>query len=167
MLVISYSCLLFSVKIQTQIYSRCTPNLQHPNCSIFPLYSAVKVTEKRLLISIARALLFHRSLFPPTKMLHKHFLLACLFQFYFAKAAIILWSNKKVEISPLLPFDDEDLENLVEKLEVEKVFLFKVVLNNGNTMVPKNLRDVMNGFYSSFNPNGNVGTADAVGKDLI
>lgn len=69
-----------------------------------------------------------------------------------------------MEISPLLPFDDEDLEKLVEKLEVKKVFLFKVTLPSRNAIVPQNLKEAIGSFYSSYNPNGNVGTANATGK---
>lgn len=94
----------------------------------------------------------------------KHITIFIFLHIFSLECAIILWSNKKVEISPLLPFDDEDLEKLVEKLEVKKVFLFKVTLPSRNSIVPQNLKEAIGSFYSSYNPNGNVGTANATGK---
>ncbi|XP_030764214.1 uncharacterized protein LOC115888588 [Sitophilus oryzae] len=91
-----------------------------------------------------------------------HHLLTIFLNIYVINAAIIAWSNKKVEISPLLPFDDEDLEKLVKTLGVERVYLFKVSLKDGNAAIPKNLKEVMNGFHSSYNPNGNIATSNAV-----
>ncbi|XP_050305099.1 uncharacterized protein LOC126742498 isoform X2 [Anthonomus grandis grandis] len=85
-----------------------------------------------------------------------------ILKFYITNAAILVWSNKEVRISPLLPFDDEDLEALVKKLDVKKVFLFKVELKSRNAVIPRNLKEVLEGFHSSFNPNGNIGTAKAV-----
>ncbi|KAF7274635.1 hypothetical protein GWI33_012682 [Rhynchophorus ferrugineus] len=94
--------------------------------------------------------------------MHVSHLIPFFLNIYIINAAVLLWSTKKVEISPLVPFDDEDLDALVRNLDIEKVYLFKVSLKDRNAVVPKNLQEVMNGFYSSYNPNGNVATANAV-----
>ncbi|KAL1497831.1 hypothetical protein ABEB36_008722 [Hypothenemus hampei] len=83
------------------------------------------------------------------------------------KAAILAWSNHKLEISPLLPFDDDDLEKLARQLNVKQVFLFKVALKSRTSPVPSNLKEVIVPFYSSFNPNGNIGTSNATELPLL
>ncbi|ERL90187.1 V-type proton ATPase subunit S1 [Dendroctonus ponderosae] len=82
-------------------------------------------------------------------------------------AAIIVWSNKRVEVSPLLPFDDDDLEKLASKLEVKNVFLFRVALKTSTAPIPKNLREVIEPYHSSYNPNGNIATANATELSLL
>ncbi|CAG9760515.1 unnamed protein product [Ceutorhynchus assimilis] len=96
----------------------------------------------------------------------KYALICIFFKYCVINAAIIVWSNKKVEISPLLPFDDEDFENLVKKLDVNKVYVFKVGLKSRNAVIPKNLKEVIDPFYSSYNPNGNIGTSKAIELSL-
>ncbi|XP_066253268.1 uncharacterized protein [Euwallacea similis] len=96
-----------------------------------------------------------------------HILLFIFLNIFTLEGAIILWSNKKVEVSPLLPFDDEDLEQLVKRLEVKKVYLFKVGLKSRTAIIPKNLKEIMSGFHSSYNPNGNIATADATELSLL
>lgn len=69
-----------------------------------------------------------------------------------------------MEVSPLLPFDDEDLEKLASELEVKSVFLFRVALKTSTASIPKNLREVIEPYHSSYNPNGNIATANATGR---
>ncbi|XP_060528513.1 uncharacterized protein LOC132703344 [Cylas formicarius] len=89
------------------------------------------------------------------------FLVICIY-IYAINAALLFWSNKKLHISPLLPFDDEDLENLVHKLDNPKLFTFKVHLQSHRNNIPTNIKQLLKGYHSAYNPNGNIATSKAI-----
>lgn len=82
---------------------------------------------------------------------------------YLAQTAILLWSNKQLNISPLQEFTDTDFENLLENLDNPDVYIFK---NPSNDLSPS-IRDVIHNYYSAYNPNGNINFENATGTDYL
>lgn len=88
--------------------------------------------------------------------------LVLLINIYVAQSAILLWSNKKLNISPLKPFNDDDFENLIDNLENPYVYIFK---NPTNELSP-NLKYALQNFYSAYNPNGDISSENATGTQF-
>lgn len=78
-----------------------------------------------------------------------------------AKAAVFLWSNKKVEISPLQTFTKEQFSNLTKELDNPEVYYFR------SSRISPNIRDIIDGYYSAFVPNGDFNIEGSIGKIYI
>ncbi|XP_023012524.2 V-type proton ATPase subunit S1 [Leptinotarsa decemlineata] len=65
-----------------------------------------------------------------------------------SNAAVFIWSNRPVQISPLLPFTSEEFSELIEKFENPEVHIFK-----SPTALPDTIKHITEGFYTAYSPN--------------
>ncbi|CAG9819197.1 unnamed protein product [Phaedon cochleariae] len=70
---------------------------------------------------------------------------------FYSNAAVFLWSNQHILISPLQSFTSEDFSKLIASLSDPEVYIFRspVVLSD-------DFKVVKEGFYSTYNPNASL-----------
>lgn len=79
------------------------------------------------------------------------FIFSLLLNISISKAAVFLWSNKKLEISPLQPFTMEQFSNLTKELGDPEVYYFR-----SSSRIPPDIKDIIHGYYSAYVPNGDI-----------
>ncbi|CAH0555315.1 unnamed protein product [Brassicogethes aeneus] len=87
-----------------------------------------------------------------------YFLIPFLLCLSLANAAVLIWSNKDIKLSPLKQFDDEDLNNLKVSLNNPRVFLFK----SPTSEISLEFKKIISGYKSAYNPNGNINAEQAI-----
>lgn len=75
-----------------------------------------------------------------------------------ASAALFMWSNRKFQIPALDSFDEDNLQDLIEKLNYPDVTIFK-----GNGALMPEFRDILENYYTAYTPNGDMNTENATG----
>lgn len=88
-------------------------------------------------------------------------LLFVFFYFHIINAAVLLWSDQEVKISPLQKFTDKDLLKLTENLERPDVHIFQ-----SPTQVSPVFKEILNGYYSAYTPNGNIESENITCKSV-
>lgn len=95
------------------------------------------------------------------KMIVTCFLFPIFLNICTAKAAVFLWSNKRLEISPLQSFTKEQFSNLTKELDNPEVYYFR------SSRISPNIKDVIDGYYSAYIPNGDITVEESIGKNFI
>lgn len=81
-----------------------------------------------------------------------------IFTFSTCESAVLLWSNNKLEISPLNDFNDETLQDLVQKLGFPDVTIYK----STQDLLPK-FENLLKEYSKAYNPNGDISAENATG----
>lgn len=77
--------------------------------------------------------------------------LCICFYFQMAQAAVLLWSDQEIRVSPLQQFGLKDLNKLTESLERPDVHIFQ-----STSQLSPVFKDILSGYYSTFTPNGQI-----------
>lgn len=84
--------------------------------------------------------------------MNRKLLVLCIyFYFQMAHAAVLLWSDQEIRVSPLQQFSLKDLDKLTENLERPDVHIFQ-----SPAQLSPVFKDILSGFYSTFTPNGQI-----------
>ncbi|EFA09806.2 V-type proton ATPase subunit S1 [Tribolium castaneum] len=83
-------------------------------------------------------------------------ILVLIFAFSTCQSAVLLWSTSKLEVSPLSDFNDETLQNLVQKLGFPDVSVYK----SSHDLLPK-FETLVKEYSRAYNPNGDITTENA------
>ncbi|KAJ8931792.1 hypothetical protein NQ314_015248 [Rhamnusium bicolor] len=93
-------------------------------------------------------------------MILYRYIFSILLNIYVSNGEIFLWSNKKLEISPLRPFKMEQFSNLIKELDNPEVYIFK-----SPSRVSPDIKEITDGYYSAYIPNGDINVQNAT--DLV
>nr|CAI5820081.1 unnamed protein product [Callosobruchus analis] len=66
-------------------------------------------------------------------------------------AAIYLWSNRELRVSPLQKFTESEFDDVVREMRNPEVFLFRSLSN-----INPGIREVTSGYYTAYNPNADL-----------
>lgn len=84
-------------------------------------------------------------------MNHKSSIVIICFYFQMINAAVLLWSDQEIRISPLQQFTIKDLIKLMENLEKPDVHIFQ-----SPSQISPVFKEILSGYYSAFSPNGQI-----------
>lgn len=84
-------------------------------------------------------------------MTQKATVLFVLCYFKIINAAVLIWSDQEIKISPLQQFTERDLTKLTENLERPDVHIFQ-----SPSELSSVFKEILNGYYSAYTPNGNI-----------
>ncbi|KAJ8920174.1 hypothetical protein NQ315_011835 [Exocentrus adspersus] len=90
-------------------------------------------------------------------MLFTFTLIVVFLNVYTSDAAVFLWSNKKLQISPLRRFAEEEFLNLTRELDNPDVYYFR-----SPSRVSPGLKEVIEGYYSAYIPNGDIAVEEEI-----
>lgn len=87
-----------------------------------------------------------------------------LFCFYFrmSYAAVLLWSDQEIRVSPLEQFTLKDLTKLTENLERPDVHIFQ-----SPSQLSSVFKEILSGYYSAYTPNGQIESENITCKCLL
>ncbi|XP_044272111.1 V-type proton ATPase subunit S1-like [Tribolium madens] len=86
----------------------------------------------------------------------KVILLVAILTFSTCQSAVLLWSTNKLEISPFNDFNDENLQDLVQKLGFPDVTVYR----SSHELLPK-FETLVKEYRRAYNPNGDITTENA------
>lgn len=86
-----------------------------------------------------------------------------LFCFYFQMiyAAVLLWSDQEIRVSPLQQFTFKDLTKWTENLERPDVHIFQ-----SPSQLSSVFKEILSGYYSAYTPNGQIESENITCKCL-
>lgn len=88
--------------------------------------------------------------------------LAVLFISDVAQAAVYLWSNQELRISPLQKLTNDEFSKIVDELEHPEVFFFR-----SPSQLALEMREVTDGFHSAYSPNGDLHPQNFTGNIFV
>lgn len=94
-------------------------------------------------------------------MTHKFAVVLFCFYFQIIYAAVLLWSDQEIRVSPLQEFTVKDLTKLTENLERPDVHIFQ-----SPSQLSPVFREILSGYYSAYTPNGQIESENITCKCL-
>lgn len=85
----------------------------------------------------------------------KSVLFLAIIIFYETNGALLFWSKRKIQVSPLKPFTDENLVELSEELGHTETAIYKT-----DHILP-GFEEILDGYYKAYTPNGKLNTENA------